>query len=82
MFMTITVEVALCCFDHNVPWSVENPAGSFLWLMPPMINLVRKCRASRIELDMCRFGSPRMKPTALVGTFTLTALALRCDRDR
>ena len=81
-FMTITVDLALFCFDHNVPWSIENPAGSFLWLMPPMIELVRRCRASRIELDMCRFGSPHMKPTAIVGTFKLIALALRCDRDR
>ena len=81
-FMTITVDLALFCFDHNVPWSIENPAGSFLWLMPPMIELVRRCRAKRIELDMCRFGSPHMKPTAIVGTFKLVALALRCDRDR
>ena len=81
-FMTITVDLALFCFDHNVPGSIENPAGSFLWLMPPMIELVRRCRASRIELDMCRFGSPHMKPTAIVGTFKLIALALRCDRDR
>ena len=81
-FMTITVDLALFCFDHNVPWSIENPAGSFLWLMPPMIELVRRCRANRTELDMCRFGSPHMKPTAIVGTFKLIALALRCDRDR
>ena len=81
-FLDITVQLATFCFDRAVPWSVENPAGSFLWIMPPMLDLIQKCKAVRVELDMCRFGSPHMKPTAIVGTFKLSALALRCDRDR
>ena len=81
-FLDVTVQLAMLCHDHRIPWSVENPAGSFLWSMPTMIRLIQRCRASRVELDMCRFGSKHMKPTALVGTFKLTALALKCDKDR
>ena len=36
----------------------------------------------RFEMDMCRFGSKHMKPTAIVGTFKLNSLALKCDKDR
>ena len=81
-FLDITVQLAMLCHDHGIPWSVENPAGSFLWSMPTMIKLLHRCRASRVELDMCRFGSKHMKPTAIVGTFKLGSLALKCDKDR
>ena len=36
----IAVQLAMLCHDHGIPWSVENPAGSFLWSMPTMIQLV------------------------------------------
>ena len=51
-FLDITVQLATCCHDHAVPWSMENPDGSFLWLMPPMVTLTKKCKAVRIELDI------------------------------
>ena len=81
-FLEVTVQLAALCYDHGIPWSIENPAGSFLWSMPPMVNLAARSQVKRHELDMCRFGSPHMKPTAIVGTFHLSALALKCDRGR
>ena len=45
-FLDITVQLAMLCHDHGIPWSIENPAGSFLWSMPTIIKLVRRCRAS------------------------------------
>lgn len=77
--LRITVELAQCCFEFQVPWTIENPLGSYLWKTPAMIKLVKDCGARRFELDMCRYGSPHMKPTAIVGTVDLAPLALRCD---
>ena len=77
--LKITVELAQQCYDFRVPWSVENPLGSYLWKTPLMMALINACDARRVELDMCRYGSRHMKPTAITGTVDLSPLALRCD---
>ena len=77
--MQITVDVLTACHHRGILWSVENPLGSYLWLMPPMRGLA--ALGARIEFDMCQFGSPHMKPTAILTSAPLQALAQRCDRD-
>ncbi|CAK9020159.1 Extracellular signal-regulated kinase 2 (ERK2) (Defective in aggregation protein C) (MAP kinase 2), partial [Durusdinium trenchii] len=75
--MQLTADLIHQCQKHGAKWSVENPLGSYLWAMPPLQELAISGR--RIELDMCRFGSPHMKPTALLTTAALDSLAQRCD---
>ena len=69
------------CHRHGVHWSVENPDGSYLWLLDVMQDLAQLPRAQRFYLDMCRFGSKHKKPTALLASYDLQPVALACDME-
>ena len=68
------------CIRYGVDWSIENPATSYLWDLPTLRALAQPGKARRFELDMCRFGSAHLKPTALLSSKDLSVLALRCDK--
>ena len=78
-FMRLTAQLARRCYARRVGWSIENPASSFLWSMPPMVTLQKLPQVRLFLLDMCRFGSPHKKPTAVLSTIDLSALAQQCD---
>ena len=80
-FMELTVELLVLCCQFGVHWSLENPASSFLWDMPPVRALAARAGVGRFILDMCRFQSKHKKPTALLSDCDLSALALACDLD-
>lgn len=80
MFMEISAKLIQACRAAHIGWSLENPAGSYLWLMPPIAALCEQAGVRRYELDVCQFGSPHMKPTAIVPNMDLQAIALRCDK--
>ena len=80
-FAEISYVLAQLCLRHGVHWSIENPAGSYLWKLPGMTALCKFDTVARFELDMCRFGSPHMKPTAILSSQDLHSLALRCDKE-
>eukprot|EP00913_Durusdinium_trenchii_P004667 g4332.t1 len=76
--MQLIVSMAQLAAENGALWSIENPLGSYLWQMPPVKQLCAQ-GAIRLELDMCRFGSDHLKPTAIVATAPLHTLAQRCD---
>ena len=78
-FMALTAALATLCYDRGILWSIENPASSFLWRMPPVQALAALPRVKQFLLDMCRFGAPHKKPTALLSSADLSPLALECD---
>ena len=78
--MQLTVKFALIAHRSGTHWSIENPLGSYLWAMPPMVELHRQTSSKRVEFDMCRFGAPHLKPTALLTSLNLDQLAQRCDQ--
>ena len=80
-FMELTTKLLVLCCQFGVHWSLENPASSFLWAMPPVRALAARAGVSRFILDMCRFQSKHKKPTALLSDCDLSALALACDQD-
>jgi len=80
-FMQFTADIIQLCHSHGVGWSLENPAGSFLWSMPPIVEIAQLSGVRRFELDMCRFGSEHKKPTAILSSADLGPVALCCDRD-
>ena len=49
---------------------------------PPFQRLANVAEVLRVELDMCRFGSAHLKPTALLSNKMLRALGKRCNRDQ
>ena len=76
-----TAVLVQLCQRHGVHWSIENPAGSFLWSMDEIQALAHLPGVQRFELDMCRFSSDHKKPTALLSSYDLSSLALRCDKE-
>ena len=76
--MQLTVDLVTRLQSVGCLWSIENPLSSFLWLMPPMVQLTKLPLAVRTEFDMCRFGSAPETHRHLA-TVALEALALRCD---
>ena len=80
-FMELTAKLARHCSMRGVGWSIENPATSFLWSMPLMVELQQLLGVKLFWLDMCRFGSKHKKPTAALSTIDLAAMALQCDKD-
>ena len=79
--MDLTAKLLVLCCQFGVHWSLENPATSYLWDMPPVRFLAARDGVGRFNLDMCRFQSKHKKPTALLSDCDLSALALSCDRD-
>ena len=78
--MEVTAQLVTSAQQAGVKWSIENPETSLLWDMPPVQTLASFPTVQKFGLDMCRFGSPHMKPTTLLANYDLAAVALRCDR--
>ena len=58
-----TVPIIQLCIEVKIPVAVENPLTSMLWLLPEVAQLGG---AQEVKLDMCQFGTPRMKPARLL----------------
>ena len=75
-------EVTIEIIRHLSPaqlWSIENPAGSFLWQLPDFMKLAKQQGVLRVDFHMCAFGHKSMKPTAiLTNCKTLQALGRTC----
>ena len=60
-------------------WSLENPASSRLFRFPPVANLFSLRDVRFLVWDMCAYGQPFRKSTALLTNLTsLESLAQRC----
>ena len=64
--MRATVSIAAACIAQRVPFCVENPATSFLWLAPSMQWLARRQGVQLSRTDFCAFGTPWRKRTSLL----------------
>ena len=74
-----TVQCIKLCQRCGVFWTVENPASSALFRWEPFARVCLDTNATAITYDNCRFGTPWLKPTCLVGSLPgLHSLALRC----
>ena len=73
LFLDITIDLVLCVVSAGGHWSIENPAGSMIWLMPQMLALLAKVHSDRYYLDMCAFSAKHKKPTVFVSSVALLA---------
>jgi len=79
IMMRFTVSVLAACRHHVVPAAVENPAGSRIWLCPPMAQALRWREARQIVVDYCQYGEPFRKRTRVLSIFVdLETAARRC----
>ena len=64
--MRFSVRVMQLAAWQGIPFSLENPRTSRLWLCPPVLHLLRQ-RAARIYVtECCMFGVPWRKSTQFV----------------
>ena len=82
LLLLITTELAGVAHASKVWWSLENPASSWLWAMPPTQKVQQMSGAQQFIFDMCCYESVHMKPTAVMSTAPLASLVRRCDQTR
>eukprot|EP00959_Pyramimonas_sp_CCMP1952_P228678 4781027-Pyramimonas_sp.AAC.1 len=77
MLVRVVCSLARECNKCHVPWVLENPRTSRLWLVDEIRILERK--ASSVVLDYCMYGMPWRKCTRFVGTLPgLESWGRRC----
>ena len=54
-------------FDRlGLPWVVENPQSSRLWLCPGFVALMKQTNVQFVSFHMCQFGSKWRKATSIL----------------
>eukprot|EP00435_Cladocopium_sp_Y103_P008138 s3431_g2.t1 len=65
------------CDAHSIPFTLENPQNSLLWITPYFRPLMQKYIFHIV--DACEFGSDHKKSTAFLANFEAPRLRLRCS---
>eukprot|EP00438_Fugacium_kawagutii_P032643 Skav206865 [mRNA] locus=scaffold898:55024:69937:- [translate_table: standard] len=66
LFMRFSVQVCMLCILLGIPFTLENPATSRIWICPPMQALLRRRGVSYVDVDFCAFNKPWRKRTRFV----------------
>ena len=70
------------CVRRNILATVENPRGSYFWLVPCMLELMRIYPLYATDFQACMYGSKRDKWTRIVASFPeVLQMDLVCDRS-
>ena len=70
--LEFSLQVIACCQKLGLPWSLENPLTSRVWLVPAMQRLQTQ-GATFVNTCYCMYGMPWRKATAfLCGNFNLS----------
>ena len=67
LYMRFSVFILQLALLMCIPFTLENPARSRIWLCPPVLRLLRRRKVQQVFFEMCMFGTPWKKPTSLVG---------------
>lgn len=70
------------CLDAGLKVWVENPSGSYLWLHPAWVRIIRKYSLNYFQTDYCRWGTPWRKRTKFYGNFWDGVEKLSCSCSR
>ena len=60
-----TARIIRECEANHIPWILENPASSMLWIAPPIARILRKPTVSFTVIHQCMCGTAWKKPTGL-----------------
>ena len=72
--------LALLARHMSLPLTVENPAGSRLWALPPFASMLRWPHSHNIVTHFCAWGTCWQKPTRVWGLHvSLTSLEHKCS---
>lgn len=73
-------EVVHICIAAGIIFSVENPASSYMWLIPGFRQLLALDSVAFVDFDACMHGGERPKHTGLMCTKgVFESLSLKCD---
>ena len=76
-----TCDLFSMCVRRNILATVENPRGSYFWLTPFMLELMRIYPLYATDFQACMYGSKRDKWTRIVASFPeVLQMDLVCDR--
>ena len=73
-----TCEILRLAVRLKIPCFLENPAGSMLWLAPPLARLCRLSCSRPYICDFCQYGARWRKRTRIQGWFSQPDLKLSC----
>lgn len=74
-----TLRVLQMCVQYHIPFVLENPLSSMVWLLPPLHKFVEQSQAQYCDLDYCPFGELWKKPTRLLyHMIDLSSMSTRC----
>ena len=60
----VTARMIRVCMKHGVPFFLENPKTSRLWIFPPIKKLVASC-SQIVVFDHCQYGGETRKSTQI-----------------
>ena len=76
-----TCQLFAFCVKRGVLATMENPRGSYLWVIPFLLELQRIYSLYATDFQACMYGSERDKWTRIVASFPeITQLDVACDR--
>ena len=61
--MRFSCAVLLLALVYHIPWTLENPERSRLWLCPSVQNIFRGRAVQLVDVTFCAFGMAWKKPT-------------------
>ena len=64
--------------SRGLAWSIENPRGSYMWLMPAMKELLTRSSTTTTSFQACARGSKRPKWTTWVHSGTIFSTLEAC----
>ena len=64
--MRFSCAVLLLALVYHIPWTLENPERSRLWLCPSVQNILRERAVQLVDVTFCAFGMAWKKPTWIV----------------
>jgi hypothetical protein len=74
-------ELVGICNRLNIPYWLENPDSSFLWLLPVFLNAGIGWPERSYRVDFCRFKTPWRKRTRVATSTSLAGCCELCLRD-
>ena len=75
----IVIVIRACCQD-KIPFTIENPTRSILWLVHSMKQAIATYKLAKYDLHACMFGSTRKKKTSLLtNAECFSSLQIKCD---
>ena len=67
VLMRFSCWVLRLAISLHIPFTMENPHRSRLWICPPVLQILRRRVVVWKEIHFCAFGTPWKKPTRVLG---------------